>query len=306
METDSRKSLVFLSQQLAEVVESTARHVVGIETGGRASASGVVLSPGFIVTTEHSLGDENTVRITLPDGQTGSAEVAGRDHSTDLALLKTGSPIPPLSSTTEVPSPGAIVLAVGRSIKNGSSATMGIVSLAGGAWRTWRGGKLDRLVRLDLRLHSGASGAAVVDATGGLIGIATAGLSRGSVIAIPLSTVQRTVAQLESAGHVRRGFIGVGLQPVRLPDHLVGSLGISSPIGLMVLSTEPGSPAETAGISLGDILVKAGDAILRSHEDLQAVLDGDAVGSEVHLSVIRGGQLAEMPVRIGERPQGRR
>lgn len=296
--------LVDLSNTLAETVKSASRFVVGIQTGGRMPASGVHLRGGLLVTTEHSLPDETRFSIILPNSESGTAEVVGRDPSTDLALLKTEADLPDAvaSFSSGALRPGSIVLAVGRSIKNGTTASVGVISLAGEAWNTWRGGKVEHLVRLDIRLHTGASGAAVVDAEGKFIGIATGGLSRSSVVALPAETVMRIVRQLEVSGRMRYGYLGVGLQPVRLPEHLAKDLNLGTDTGLMVLRTEPGSPALLAGITLGDILLGAGSTVFHSHEDLQSVLDGDSVGKTVDFEIVQGGKKLIRSVVVGERP----
>src|SRR5207248_1508323 len=147
---------------------------------------------------------------------------------------------------------GNLALALGRSRSGGLTASLGIVSSVNGPWQTWRGGRLDRYIRLDLSVYPGASGGAIIDATGQVMGIATPALSRTSPIAIPVETVNRVTETLLAHGTVPRGFIGVGLQPVALPDHLKSKLNLDQSTALIVVSVQPGGPAEQGGVMIGD------------------------------------------------------
>jgi S1-C subfamily serine protease len=259
-------------------------------------SSGLHWRPGIIVTAEHTVRRDEEIAIVLPGGRTVPATVAGRDPGTDLAVLKAEDIDAPAvaAEDTEAPRTGHIVLAVGRGSQGGVTAAMGIVSATADAWRTWRGGLIDRLVRLDLALYPGLSGAAVVDAQGRLIGIATGGLTRTAAVAIPLSTVQRVAAELLATGRVRRGYLGVGLHPVELPERR----------GLIVVSVEAGGPADRAGILVGDILVALDGKPVADTDDVQAALGGESVGRLVRVSMVRGGQPAETGVTVGERVRG--
>jgi S1-C subfamily serine protease len=181
----------------------------------------------------------------------------------------------------------------GRSAETGVNATLGIVSAAGGEFRTWRGGVIDRYVRLDATVFPGSSGGLVMDIEGRAIGIATTALSRLAPIAITAATVSRVVREIVSKGHVSRPYLGVGLQAVRLPDGLAG---------LIVLSVEPGGPAESAGLLIGDILTKVNGRALGDTVDVQTALAGQTPGTTVPLSLLRGGSPAEITVILGERP----
>jgi S1-C subfamily serine protease len=199
---------------------------------------------------------------------------------------------------------------VGRSQETGVSAAMGVISNVSGPWHTWRGGRIDQFLRLDVGLYPGASGGAVVNAGGKLIGIATAGLSRTSALAIPALTINRVVEELLRKGHVARGFLGVGLQPIVLPEHLRTKLDLPTRPkggagGLIVLSVEPDGPAGRAGIVLGDVLVAMDGKRVADTDDVQEFLGGEHVGTPVKASVVRGGELTSVAVTIGERPRRR-
>jgi S1-C subfamily serine protease len=200
----------------------------------------------------------------------------------------------PVTRAAADPQPGNLALSLGRSPDSGPNATMGIVSAVSGPWRTWRGGRLDRYIRLDLTLYPGSSGGAVLNTAGETIGIATSALSRIAGVAIPSSTVDRVLDEILARGHVARGYLGLGLQPVELPDHQKA---------LIVLSLEPKGPAASAGILLGDILTKLGETAVADTDDLQSVLETHAVGQTVTAGILRGGVAQKIDITIGERPR---
>src|SRR5580698_4708857 len=214
-----QNSLTNLSDELAGVVERAGASVVAVYGGGRMPSSGVHWSPGLIVTAEHSLRRDEEIRVGLADGRTIAAELAGRDPGSDLAVLKidAGS-LAVLSNArqTQVKT-GNIVLAIGRHRDIGVCAAMGIVSVVGPGYQTWRGGRLDSFLRLDLELYPGCSGALVVGSSGQAVGIASSVHSRIAPVAIPAATVDRVAAELAKRGYVARGYLGVGMQSVALP-----------------------------------------------------------------------------------------
>ena len=190
--------------------------------------------------------------------------------------------------------PGQVVLAIGRSPDSGVNATMGIMSAVSGPWRSWRGGQIDQYLRLDLTLYPGSSGGAVVDTAGRVLGISTSALSRIAGLAVPVSTVNRVVDELLRTGHVSRGYLGLGLHPVALPD---GSTG------LIVLSAEADGPAARAGVLIGDILVALAGKGVGDTDDIQSALDSESVGKPITARIVRGGQVIELNITVGERPR---
>ena len=194
-------------------------------------------------------------------------------------------------------------MVVGRSADSGVNATLGIISAVSGPWRTWRGGRMDKYIRLDMTLYPGSSGGAVVDTQGQALGIATSGLSRLAGLSVPLSTVNRVVDELLAKGHISRGYLGVGLQPIAIPDALATQLKLTAPAGVIVLSVEPKGPAERAGILIGDILVALNGKPVKDTDDVQSVLEPDFVGKPVKGAIVRGGVLTETSITIGERPK---
>jgi S1-C subfamily serine protease len=286
--------LAALSGELAEVVGRVGRSVVAIDARPRFGSSGVFWRPGIIVTAEHTIRREEEISVTLPDGSGVQATVAGSDPGTDLAVLKVDAAgeLPALAAAA--PAPGNLALTIGRSPDSGVNATLGIVSAVSGSWRTWRGGRLDRYIRLDLTLYPSSSGGLVVDTKGEAIGIATSALSRIAGLAIPASTVNRVVDEILARGSVARGYLGVGLQPVELPDHHKG---------LIVLSLEPEGPAAKAGVLIGDVVVSLGETAVDDTDDIQTVLEKHAVGQTIQAGLVRGGVAANIGIVIGERPR---
>jgi S1-C subfamily serine protease len=286
--------LAALSNEITAAVAAAAPHVVAVHARPRLSSSGVIWRPGVIVTAEHTIRREEEIAVTLPDGRNVPATLAGTDPGTDLAVLKfegaTDAPAP----TTGAPAPGTLALALGRSEDSGPNATLGIISASSGEWRTWRGGRLDHYLRLDLTLYPGSDGGAVITTAGEVIGVATSALSRIAGLAIPSVTVNRVLEEILSRGHVARGYLGVGLQPVELPDHQRG---------LIVLSLEPAGPAAKSGTMIGDILVKLGGKAAHDTDDIQVALESRKVGDLVVMEILRGGEARELTVTIAERPR---
>jgi S1-C subfamily serine protease len=298
--------LIALSLELAATAERAGRSVVAVNARWRNASSGVIWRNGVIVTADHTIRREEEIRVTLPDGRSAAAELAGRDPGTDVAVLKVELADAPIArpSAPDSIKTGNLALAIGRSEQTGVNAAMGVVSNASGPWHTWRGGKLDRFLRLDIGLYPGISGAAVVDAEGKLIGVATAGLSRTSLLAIPAATIDRVTDELLRQGHIARGYLGVGLQPIPLPEHLRTKLK-SAKGGLIVLSVEPDGPAGQAGVLIGDVLVTLDGTSVMGTDDVQEFLSGDRVGKELTASLLRGGDLIERTITVAERPRRR-
>ena len=286
--------LAALSNELAAAVEQAGRTAVAVHARPRFSSSGVFWRPGVIVTAEHTVRREEEITVTLPDGKNATATLAGTDAGTDIAVLKADWAGPLNGRSGAAPVPGNLALCIGRSEDSGVNATMGIVSAVSGAWRTWRGGRLDHYIRLDLTLYPGSSGGAVINTGGEILGIATSALSRIAGVAIPAATIDRVVDEILARGHVTRGYLGVGLQPVELPDHHKG---------LIVLSLEPAGPAAKSGVLIGDILVSLGGSAVSDTEDIQLVLEKYPVGQAVEAEVLRGGVARKIAIAVGERPR---
>ena len=295
-------ALVALSTELADAVERAGRSTVAIHARRRIPSSGVLWRPGIVVAASHTVRRDDDITLTLPGGGTVAASLAGRDAGTDLAVLRLSDGA--AGGTPATPAPedaarvGALVVAVGRP-GDSVTASLGIISAVGGEWRTWQGGRVDRFIRLDLAIYDGFSGGPLVDAAGRVLGVNTSGLTRAAPITIPVSTVARVADELLAKGHVRRGYAGVAVQPVDIPERLVREHGLPADSALLVVAVEQGGPADRAGILIGDLLVSVAGAPLAEPTDLLAALGGK---EPIELRLVRGGAPLTVSLTPGDRP----
>ena len=294
-------SLESLSGELVAAVESAGPSVVRVEGGRRTPSSGVVWSAeGLIAASHHAVDIDEELPTGLSDGRTMTARVVGRDPGSDLALLRAEASglVSPHWGDAAAAKPGEVVLGLsrpGRSIR----ARLGIVSAVAGEWRTPAGGRLERYLETDIALHPGFSGGLLLGAAGPALGVNTAGLVRGAGLAVAVESVRRVVEALLAHGKVRRGYLGIGTQPVALAPDLRTRLGQST--ALIVLSVQPDSPAGRAGLLLGDVLLRAGEEPLTHPAALLPALDAERVGRELKLKVLRAGETREVALVVGER-----
>jgi S1-C subfamily serine protease len=300
------KELVELSNALAQATDRAAASVVAVHTERRGSSSGIVWRSGVIVTAEHALRRDEEIQVTLPNGRVGSATLAGRDPSTDIAVLKCAEAESAVTRFADAATlkPGSLTLVVGRTRASGPVAALGVVSLVAPERRTWTDASLAPYIRLDVGLQPTAVGGAVIDAHGDVVGLATSRFARFGAIAVPASVINKIADMLLKKGWIPRGYLGVGLQPVRLPDVLRETLRWNENTAAIVLEVHPDGPADKAGIVIGDILVSlAGQPITRL-EDVQSHLAGDAIGKTLPLKFVRGGSIQEGSIVVAERPHG--
>jgi S1-C subfamily serine protease len=297
--------LVNLSNDLAGAVERAAAGVVAVLARPRINSSGIIWRKNLILTSREGIRFEEGIRVLFADGRRADARLRGTDPGTDLALLEadTGEVTPLEIAPDDHIKAGQLVLGVGRTIATGPIASFGIISGVAGEWKSWRNGKIDPFVRLDLSVYPTSTGGAAVDAGGNAFGIVSTGLSRSSVLAVTRRTLDRVGQKLHDHGYVGRGFLGIALQPVPLPGDLKQKLGLAQESAIMVLGVEPNGPAAVAGLTLGDILLRAGDTATTDPESLTHALDHAAIGENLNFQVLRGGVLQDIPVRIGERPR---
>ena len=258
----------------------------------RMQASGFVWRAGLIVTSDEGLAEEGEVRVMLPGGESIVAHPVGRDPSTAIALLKVERPdLQPVAMAATIPSPGALVLAMGAE-GGAPTAALGLVSVSRGPWQSMRGGEIDARVELDTRLRSTAEGGLAVNATGQAFGMTVFG-PRRRVLVIPSVTIGRVAARLETHGRIPRGYLGLGLQPVTIEGG--GS-------GVMVMSVDPKGPGAAANIHQGDVLVSWDGKPISKLQPLLRSLGPDSVGKLVAIELRRGGQSHQTKLQIGERP----
>ena len=297
--SDSQGTLTSFSQNLADIVERVGKSIVALN-GRRFSCSGIYWREGIIVTSAEHIKQGDTT-VTLPNRDTAPVTLLGSDRSTDVAVFESdlNLPVAPIDSNCELRI-GHLAIAIGRDPARGLFASQGIVSTVGDPWRSTLGGYIDRFIRLDLNFYSGSGGSALVNSAGQVVGFNTTG-PRRSVLTIPAATIDRVVTQLLERGHISRGYLGLAMQPVNLPDALVTEFSLQTQQGLMVLNVEPESPAAEAGILLGDILTKIETTTVAKLRDLQAFLEPQNVGKAILVELIRGGKLQNISVTIGDR-----
>jgi S1-C subfamily serine protease len=298
--------LIELSDALAQATDRAAKNTVAVHAEARGSSSGVIWRSGVIVTSEHALRRDDEIHVTLGDGRVVPATLAGRDPSTDLAVLKCAEAATPVTEFGDPAAikPGSLTLVVGRTRASGPVAALGVVSLATTERKTWTGASLAPYIRLDIALSPTAAGAAAVDAHGRIFGIATPRFARFGAIAVPASTVNTVVDTLLQKGRIPRGYLGVGLQPVRLPEALRQTLHREQKTAAIILEVESESPAHKAGLVIGDIIVSLSGQPVARLEDVHSQLQGAAIGKSLTLGFVRGGGLQETTVVVGERTHG--
>jgi S1-C subfamily serine protease len=304
--TDTRTSLAILSDQLADAAASAGESIVAVHARPRLPSTGIHWQDGVIVTTDGTVRRDSEITVTLPNGQSLPATLAGRDRRTDLAVLRVAAGSLPTASLGEPASlrPGHLMLALARLGPGGPRVSFGAVSAVGGRWRCWKGGEIDRLLQSNLTLYPGFGGGPLVDSSGQIHGINSGGLSRAFATTIPVETVNRTVGQLLERGYIARGWLGAAMQPVRFNPAAQRRLGLDADSGLVILSVEHDGPAASAGLLVGDVIVKLGGRPIEDVDDLVDALGAtDVVGRTFHLDLVRGGERVKAEVLIGERPR---
>src|SRR3984893_15945840 len=289
-----------LSNQMADAVAAAASSVVQVQ-GRRRPASGLVYAGDVVVTTARAVGREDGLRVRRPDGHTLEAQLAGWDPTTNLVVLKVaGLDLPAATIATAAPRVGHLALAVARSWSNALTASAGIISVIGGPLPTGRGRAIDEVIRTTAPMPDGFAGGAFLNTAGGLIGIATASAIRGLGVVIPASIAWKTAATVLEHGSIKRGYLGLAGQPVRLPDAQKSGDGRED--ALLIVGVTSGSPAAAAGLIVGDIVVDFDGHPVESPEDLLYLLLGDRVGRSVPVRILRGGTSKELTVAVSERP----
>lgn len=296
-------SLLALSNSLADTTAQSGTAVVAINGGQRVSPSGIHWRSGIIVTSDESLQNYDDTTIVYENGQIFPATLLGHDVTTDIAVFQIQQPDIPMATigNTATLKVGHLVLGLARSREGDIRAALGAVSVITGSWQSMSGGTIDRYIRPDIKLYPGFAGGALVDAAGNVVGMNTSG-RRGTALTIPAETIDRVVEQIIRKGHIASGYLGVGMQAVRLPQNLRTSLGLSTVTGVMVVNVENDSPAERAGLLLGDVLVTLDGIGIGDPGDIRRILNQpDRIGKNTPIQAIRGGTLLELTVTIGER-----
>jgi S1-C subfamily serine protease len=288
---DKSSPLQALSGAVSEIVAQAAPGIVAVHSH-RSQASGFIWRPGLIVTADEALAEEGEISVVMRGGDAVKAILAGRDPTTDVALLRVERAEPqPITFSSETVSAGALAIVVAAQDSE-PTAALGVVSLSSGGWRSLRGGEISARIELSISLRRASEGGLVLDSAGRVIGMAVFG-PRRRVLVIPSATIERVAAKLETHGRIPRGYLGLGLQPVKL----------DTGIGAMVMSVDSKGPGAAAGIRQGDVIVTYNGQPLRSVQALVRTLGPDSVGSVVPLTLRRAGEPVEASITIGERPE---
>ena len=294
------------SDELAAVVAQVTRSVVRVEARQRIAGTGVVWSSdGTIVTADHVVEREENIRVVF-NGSTYEAELAGRDPTTDLAVLKIQADThlqPAQIADSKTLKQGNLVFAVGRPWGAEAIVSGGIVSALGkfGMGSGWGAQFRDGLIHSDVTLYPGFSGGPLADASGRVVGINSSVLGRDLSLAIPTETVSRIAELLVRDGHIKRGYLGIGVQKIPLQASLTQKLGLTQETGLMILQVEADTNADKAGLVPGDILVGLDGSTIARVRELNRWLATETEGRTVNARVIRGGEIQELPVTVGAR-----
>ena len=301
-------ALSAFSDQLADVVAKAARSIVTVAARPRQTATGILWkseNETIVLTADHVVEREDDIKVVLPDGKEVKAQLIGRDPGTDLAALRLptdalGADAQP-AETGGALRPGHLVLAIGRPGKDGPRVSFGAVSAIDGPRRSWHGGEIEGVIFADVTLYPGFSGGPLVDLSGKVVGLNSSHLTRQTSSAIPLVTLDRVAKTLLTHGRVRRGYLGVGTQQVPLPEALAQKAGLTQESALLVVNVEPGSPAEKGGLMLGDLLALVGDQPIIDVDSLRAQLSSDKLDQALSVRVIRGGEVQNLTITVGER-----
>lgn len=301
--TSGTDLLKALSDGMADAVAAAAKSTVMVSARRRFPASGVLWpgAAGVVVTSDHVIEREEDIVVGMPDGTSASAKLAGRDSGSDLAVLRIEAVGVQATLADGAARVGEIVLAVGRPEGSGVTVSNGVVSMVGGSWRTGSGNTIEGFLRSDTTFYPGFSGGPLIDVEGHVVGINSSRLGRGAGLTIPSAAVTTIVEALLQGGRLKRGYLGIVTQPVRVPEALKASVPEAGESGLMVMSVEPGSPADNGGLVVGDMIVSFAGQTIADPGDLQSRLGSDQVGKTVNAILLRGGERREVAVTIGER-----
>jgi serine protease Do len=292
-----------ISNELAAAAEKVGSSVVAVHARRWMPTSGIEWKKGVVVTVHHGVQRDEDIKVLLDGGRAVSAKLAGRDPSTDLAVLRieeVSSGAPPLGDSTSLRL-GHLVLALGRTRRGDLVASSGIIGGISGEWRNRRGGQLDQHIRLDLALYPGFSGGPLLNARGEVVGVNTRGLGHGRAVTLPVATVNRVVEELLEKGHIARPYLGIAMQPVEVPENMRSKLPAETRVGLLAIDVENGGPAGKAGVLLGDVLFEVGGKTVEHVDAIQDSLAAAKIGDVLQIRLIRAGEIKAVSVALGER-----
>lgn len=289
------------SKGLTSAVEKGGASTILVDARKRYPASGIAYAEDLVLTADHVVTREDDIKVSLPDGKSLKATLAGRDPGSDLALLRLAEKALTPTKISDNVKVGQLVLALGHPNDAGMQASWGIVTAISGPTRTHRGGLLDEYISTETTPYPGFSGGPLVNTEGEVLGLNTSGLTRGSSLTIPVKVAWRIADALAKHGSVKRGYLGVRTQPVEIPEAARKTLKREQSGGLLVLWLEENGPAQKGGLFVGDTLVAIGGQPVSDPDDLFAALNSDTVGKSIAVEVLRGGKAESVSVTVGER-----
>jgi len=292
-----------ISSEFASAAEKVGSSVVAVHARRWMPTSGIEWKRGVVITVHHGVQRDEDIQVLLGAGRTVSAKLAGRDPSTDIAVLRIeegSAGTPQLGDSTSLRL-GHLVLALGRTRRGDLVASSGIVGGISGEWRNRRGGHLDQHIRLDLALYPGFSGGPLLNARGEVVGINTRGLAHGRAVTVPAATVNRVVEELLEKGYIARPYLGIAMQPVDVPENMRSKLPPQTRVGLLVVNVESGGPAEKAGVLLGDVLFEVGGETVERVDTIQDSLAAAKIDDVLQIRAIRAGEIKPLSISLGER-----
>jgi serine protease DegQ len=293
-------ALTSLNETLAAAVDRAAAAVVQVQ-GHRRPAAGVVFASELVLAPASAL-DSDTATVRVAGGATHDAAVLGRAFATGLAVARVpGLAIAPFDVAPE-PAVGHLAVVVGRTWSGSVMATVTNVAVVGGPLRTGRSSQIDRVIRLAQPPHGALTGGALIDGAGRALGVVTGAAIRETTVVIPAAIAWAAGQQIVAKGGTKQGYLGISSSPVKLPAGQRG--GREQAAGLLVSGLVEGSPAAAAGVLVGDVIVAFDGTVVEDPEALLTLLRGDRAGKAATLTVIRGGEVRELAVTVGER--GRR
>src|SRR6202051_2202881 len=299
----SNSVLETISSEFASAAEKAGGSVVAVHARRWMPTSGIEWKKGVVVTVHHGVQRDEDIKVLLDGGRAFAAKLAGRDPSTDIAVLRIeegSGGAPRLGDSTSLRL-GHLVLALGRTRRGDLVASSGIIGGISGEWRNRRGGQLDQHIRLGLALYPGFFGGALVNARGEVVGINTQGLAHGRTVTVPVATVNRVVEELMEKGRIVRPYLGIAMQPVEVQENMRSKLPTGTRAGLLVVHVENGGPAEKAGVLLGDVVFEVGGKTVEHVDAIQDSLATAKIGEVLRIRLMRAGRLKAGSAPLGEK-----
>jgi len=318
-EKHEQEALDAYSSIVTGVVESVAAAMVGIQRKAKpgtpqgdprmlgGAGSGFIITPdGYALTNNHVVHGASAVEVLLADGSIASADVAGGDASTDIALVRVhGGRFTAVelgdSDNLRV---GQLVVAMGNPFGLNATVTAGVVSALRRTLRATDGRLIEDIIQTDAALNPGNSGGALLDSRGRVIGVNTAIIAGANAtgFAVPINMAKRVIPDLMREGRVVRGYLGLAGQTVPFPKAAAARYGIAVPAGVQVIQIVPGGPAEKAGLRAGDVILSAGGNDTPSVDAIHRILDRSSIGRQSQLRVLRRGEVIVARITPERRP----